>query len=213
MILSKYPEYENKVIEFGLEVRYLKSYSCFEFRGFRISKDLFEKEIGLKLDEIGEGKSRYVLRVSYDVVMKLLSFNDIYKWSIGYKCRVLEDNPNVLEENELSYVGKSELDLDTYRDLCVYMFLFNISKTKLDRTGSGWVNVRVRSNRSGRKKGSLNLRSHFDSERLTHNINVALKKHDLYMYLESNREMCKMRGDTFNREKFLKQFEKLTNNM
>ena len=242
------------ILKAGLSVRYLKTSNCFEFKGFRLTREDLEAELeadGLSLKEIGEGRSRYILVVPAAVVSAMILADKVSSvvchWSVGYETQEkLGYRPGdfaLLRDREMKFIGSCLtpeedeaavfFDVDSFYDLSVWQYLFNISETVLKSVrkawkrrkwgrgdvGSGaWVSLRVRENFGGRKPGSKGIRrvssvleeSEEDfNERISHNKKVAVEKGFLAWYLEACKEECKRRGVRFERESCVDAWNKL----
>ena len=240
------------VLGAGLSVRYLKTSDCFEFRGYRITKEDEEKELeadGMSLADIGEKRSRSVIVVPWSVLSAMILADKIeavgYHWSIGYETQEkLGHRPGdfgLLRDRELGFIKNSVsvgefalVDLDSYCDLSVWQYLFNISETilhsvsvlwkkkKWGRSSSRWVSLKERRNFGGRMRGakgvSVSSRVWDESEsdfkeRIEHNKKVAVSKGILSWYLDACKGECKRFGVPFDRDACIDSWNKLRKDM
>lgn len=248
-------DFEKKDIVYaGLSVRYLKTSDSYEFKGLRLTKKDEEKDLksaGLTWDDIGERFSSCRVVVSSGVMSAMITADKMdfcYQWSIGYETREkLGRRPGdlqLLRDKELKFISEStggdfsgnsgvDFDLDSYFDLSVWQYLFNISETILKKArilwkkrkwnrgnvSSCWLELKKRENFGGRLIGShsishagvnLNMESEEDFKiRIAHNKKVALNKGFLAWYLDTCKEECKRLGKNFDKEKCVEEYGRL----
>ena len=228
-----------------LYVRYLKTSDSFEFKGLRLTKKDQEAELGMKLSEIGEGFEANRLIVHSSVLSAMIMADKIddvvYHWSVGYEAReklgYRVGDFKLLSDRERNFVCStcdvSFLDFDSYIDLSVWQYLYNISETILvsvkrlwkkkawGRSSSRWLKLKARENFGGRLVGAIAKKSVSDddsfgneseadfNERIAHNKKVALSKGFLAWYLDACKEECKKRGLVFNRDECVNEWNTL----
>lgn len=237
----------------GLSVRYLKSKDAFEFKGLRLSKADQEAELakmGMSLADIGEGFEECRVVVSSAIMSAMIMADKvdkiIYHWSVGYMAREkLGNRPGdfkLLADRESEYIAKivgdsvaGGFDFDSYVDLSVWQYLFNISETILKmvkvlwkkrkwnrgNVSSCWLQLAQRNNFGGRVLGAKGLEHKIDysesetdfKERIAHNKKVAVAKGYLGWYIDSCKEECKRFSEVFDKDKCLETWQKLREGM
>lgn len=139
----------------------------------------------------------------------------------------------VKESVGMKLIVETEFNRECYEDLSIWQYLFNISETilkkakvlwkkkKWNRSESVWLELKRRENVRGRTPGSRNRRGagldaslgETDEEfeqRIEHNKKVAIEKRYLFWFLDACKEECARKGEKFDKEKWIKEWKKIT---
>ncbi len=120
----------DKISDFGLKIKYLKSSDSFVFFGFRPSLADFQNVPGISPFRIVLSRASVCALIDTDKNHDL-----IYQWSFGYKTPIKNSNLNELIHKELPLVN---IPVDELLDFSAWQYVFKISRDSLSQASLLW---------------------------------------------------------------------------